>query len=410
MGILVYKQRFENPNKIKTPKSNYFYIRYIATRDGVATDNNLNHGLWGKMNSYDDLEDFNDWQSIAVEVKNASYRKTNIYKSILSFDRETADKLGLVNIEDWKSYVESHMLTIAKDNNIKFKNLSWACAFHDEETHPHVHIVFWDKNQRIMKNFVSPESVSNLRNKIIQKTFKEELLEYYKIKDESYKSIGYITRDMIKRFEDDTSKNIVTKFFSKFMIDEEDQKYRNLVNNMSNRDIKKLTKEYEEFFKIMREKNPKGSLKYKYLDPDLKELTKDLAKKFINEVADIRSMYNTHMSTNLEILKLYRKTEDETPLTEEMKKIDEKITIRVANAILDEYRKIIKVDQYKNNEYNNFSILKSTAVSIMLELENTRKNDNINLSTAKLKAYSKDLSKQAKKDIAKKMRDKGMEK
>ena len=49
MSILVYKQRFRHPNKKDTPGANYAHVRYIATRPRVLKNENMNHGLFGKL-------------------------------------------------------------------------------------------------------------------------------------------------------------------------------------------------------------------------------------------------------------------------------------------------------------------------------------------------------------------------
>ena len=67
MSILMYKQRFRNPNFKKTAGANYAHIRYIATRPRVMKNENMTHGLFGRLQPGDVIA-FEDWRSIASAV------------------------------------------------------------------------------------------------------------------------------------------------------------------------------------------------------------------------------------------------------------------------------------------------------------------------------------------------------
>ena len=64
ISILVYKQRFKNPNYKSTASKNYAHIRYIATRPRVVKNKGMAHGLFGKIRT-GSVEEFEDWQEIA---------------------------------------------------------------------------------------------------------------------------------------------------------------------------------------------------------------------------------------------------------------------------------------------------------------------------------------------------------
>ena len=64
MSILVYKQRFRHPNKKDTPGANYAHIRYIATRPRVLKNENMGHGLFGKLEP-GVVTEFEDWKDVA---------------------------------------------------------------------------------------------------------------------------------------------------------------------------------------------------------------------------------------------------------------------------------------------------------------------------------------------------------
>lgn len=146
----MYKQRFRNPNYRKTPKCNYAHIGYIATRPGASKNEGMRHGLFGKL-SPGKLTEFETWQEAAREIRELSYRRVNIFRGIISFSPETADELKLNGHTVWEEYIERHIMTLAQKNGIRAENLSWVAAHHNERSHPHLHVVFWDKNQKLMK-------------------------------------------------------------------------------------------------------------------------------------------------------------------------------------------------------------------------------------------------------------------
>ena len=157
MSILIYKQRHRHPNQKKTPKCNYAHIGYIATRPGAVKNEGMRHGLFGKLEP-GEVREFSTWQEAARLVRELSCRRVNMYRGIISFSPETAAELGLTDRKAWEDYMERHILTLAKYNGIRVQNLQWVAAHHNERGHPHIHVVFWDKNQRTMVPLFTPAS------------------------------------------------------------------------------------------------------------------------------------------------------------------------------------------------------------------------------------------------------------
>ena len=174
MSILIYKQRHRHPNQKKTPKCNYAHIGYIATRPGAVKNEGMRHGLFGKLEP-GEVREFSTWQEAARLVRELSYRRVNMYRGIISFSPETAAELGLTNHKAWEDYMERHILTLAKYNGIRVQNLQWVASHHNERGHPHIHVVFWDKNQRTMVPFVHPSIPNKIRRQLIRDTFAEKI-------------------------------------------------------------------------------------------------------------------------------------------------------------------------------------------------------------------------------------------
>ncbi len=89
----------------------------------------------------------------------------------------------------------------AEKNSILPHNLQWAAAHHNERTHPHIHIVFWDKNQSITKQYVSPEIPKSIRIQLIKDTFADKIRLYLADKDNAKTALSDITDKTVKAFE-----------------------------------------------------------------------------------------------------------------------------------------------------------------------------------------------------------------
>lgn len=180
MSAIVYKQRFYNPNLEKSAENNYYYVKYIATRDGAVLNDFMSHGLFGKVGT-SEMIDFPCYEMVASKLRQIS-KHTNIYRGIISIGEFGKEVLKLDTQEKWKDFIRDKVYILAKGNDIPIKNLEYACAFHDKEN-PHLHIVFWDNKQTIIKNYVHPEKVNDIRKKLIRASFSEELRELYEEKD-----------------------------------------------------------------------------------------------------------------------------------------------------------------------------------------------------------------------------------
>lgn len=177
MSILVYKQRFRHPNKKDTPGANYAHIRYIATRPRVLKNEKMNHGLFGKLEP-GVVTEFEDWKDVAKLSYANSKKGIVMYRSVVSFAEDTAKELLLKDQKSWQRYIENHIMTIAEKNGIKRENLQWAAAVHGEKSHPHIHVVFWDKSVRVKNPFTPPQIPNAIRKQMIKDTSEEIRKQY----------------------------------------------------------------------------------------------------------------------------------------------------------------------------------------------------------------------------------------
>ncbi|TCX53635.1 MobP3 family relaxase [Dehalobacter sp. 14DCB1] len=411
MSILMYKQRFRSPNYKKTPKCNYAHIRYIATRPGASKNEGMRHGLFGKLVP-GDLIEFESWQEVAKEVRELSYKKVNIFRSVISFAPQTAEELGLKDHKSWEEYIERHIGVLALKNGISQKNLSWACAHHNESSHPHIHIVFWDKNQKTMKNFVKPQIADSIRIQLIKETFSERIEAFRVKKDQNKNELKMITDEIVKEFDD----------YMKTMYPKEYKRLKELVGDIDADELSGIPiNQFLEGLDLstlsvrlfqLKEKMPKkGRLHYQLLEGDVKQevdrlivdLKKDIPhiQALVDEYAEVKANLTMLYDTDPENIAKHREK-----AVSEMDKLIANKLLRVVKGILN---KEYESNRYEFNEGRRAFYTEQMVCEILLMLEQNV-SDIDSEYEIRNKTMGTDLSKRARKELYLRNKDKGMEK
>ena len=411
MSILMYKQRFRPPNYKKTPKCNYAHIQYIATRPGTSKNEGMRHGLFGKL-SPGDLVEFETWQDVAREVRELSYKRTNIFRSVISFTPQTAAELGLKDHQAWEDYIEKYIGILARKNGISLKNLSWACAHHNEVRHPHIHIVFWDKNQMTMKNFVKPEIADSIRIQLIKETFAEKIEDYCKAKETNKSAVNEITDQLVKDF-DDYMKSIYPKEYKHLKglvgnIENDDFVNIPLDGVMNNINLSPLSVRLFQLKEIMPKK---GRLHYQLLPEEVKEEVDNLISDLKQGIPYIQDLINEYADVKSKIAMLYDADPENInnhrdKAIDEMDKLIANKLIGVVKTILIKERELSR-EEFTKARKTYYTEQMVSEILIMLEQNVSELNMDYD---DKEKVMGKELSKSAKKELYLKNRDKGMEK
>ena len=147
------------------------YMKYIATRPRAQRFGT--HGLFGA----DDQVDLN---TAMAELD--SYTG-NVWTHIISLKRCDAHRLGFDHAEAWRSLLRLHQNEIAEAMHIPIGHLRWYAAFHDEGEHPHVHMMAWSIDPK--EGFLNQDGIRDIRSKLTNDIFKQELLHIYEQKSES---------------------------------------------------------------------------------------------------------------------------------------------------------------------------------------------------------------------------------
>lgn len=399
MSILVYKQRFQNPNLKKTANANYAHVRYIATRPRVMKNENMTHGLFGRLHP-GQVTAFQDWRSIASAVYANSRKGTIVYRCILSFTRETAEELNLLDQKAWKRYLEKHVATIAEKNRIKRENFQWAAAVHNEKGHPHAHIVFWDKSDAIRNAYTPPAIPNAIRKQLIKDTFQEKIKGFIAKKEEAVKSVRQITDEQVEEFE---------SYFRKL----EGKEYRKLTEQLDKEieggfdiDDSSLSELGSRLLQLRLIMPEKGRLSYKLLPPEVKEEVDKFTDSLLKEIPQLAEEVERYVNAKREMACLY--SSDESYINGLEKSYAEEIHIIASNRVMAGIRMLIRLEKemkkeeyfIRRRDYFAYRICMEILESFM-ELTNQKEAMNTMIFG--------DLSKDAKKELYLKNKDKGYE-
>lgn len=369
------------------------------------------HGLFGKLKP-GNIKEFSTWQEPAKIIKTISEENKNIFRSIISFKRDTANELGLTTQKDWQRYIETHISTIARMNDIKIQNLGFVCAVHNERNHPHVHIMFWDNEQQVLKNYVSREIPNKIRRQLIKDTFEARIKEYCEEKDKGRTDIREITDEMVKEFEN----------YIKELYPEEYKEYKKLFETFDEEEFIldqknfKFSQERINHFAdklfMLKEKMPKsGRLAYQLLPEDTKAQVDALVIEMLKDNYALRRSVKLYIDSKMSMAMLY--TSDKKYLKAQKKKFQKEAEKLIANRVLGTIRillrkemEIKKVDFLKNQKRYYTEQLFAGLID-MFQMKGNSIDKRVD--DLKDKVMSTELSKLAKKEYYLKNKDKGMD-
>ena len=162
------------------------YLRYIATRP--RTEKHEGHGLFG-------AEPHVDLEKTMQELKT---HEGNVWTIIYSLHREDAERLGYNNAAAWRKLLVSQQNKFAEAFHIPASALHWYAAYHDADTHPHIHMMIWTDQKTVLKR----DAVVKLRSVMTNSIFQAELENLYIRKDAAYKDVSEAAREVMRELVD----------------------------------------------------------------------------------------------------------------------------------------------------------------------------------------------------------------
>ena len=165
------------------------YLRYIATRPGA--EKHGAHGLFGRQENTD----------LTAAMHDLTAHDGNVWTIIYSLHREDAERLGYSNAAAWRKLLISQQNKFSEAFHIPASALHWYAAYHDADTHPHIHMMVWTDQETVLKR----DAVVKLRSVMTNSIFQAELENLYIRKDIAYKDVTEAARevmhDLVDRME-----------------------------------------------------------------------------------------------------------------------------------------------------------------------------------------------------------------
>ena len=397
MNNVVFLFESFNPNKRTTFFKHKNYTNYLAYSEYAIRNANTTHGLFGKIDKFSNIEEMEDIETINKHITKLADRKVPIYRCTISLDEYDATRLGYDSQEKWKELFESKLVSFAKKMNIKYEDLQYTGAVHLESGHPHFQCMIWSKQKNKMNYYIDYGRINRMRDEFTNAIFREDLIELYKEKDIAKKGIieknqllqklkkvssdSKFIKEIIKYEKDFVTKKIMRKTFK-------DKELKQIVD-----DLLLLKQEL---------KNTKGSIKYQYLKkyPDVIKQVDSISRKIIDLSIECKVELENYILSKQKIVsfKYQNKQKIEEAKQVEREKANEEILKLIGNQILNfervllnekkEYSQIRYINQSRNLIWRVFDCIYFSS-----------RQQEKDLRRFELK-YKKQLSKQAKKDLA----------
>ena len=165
------------------------YLKYISTRPGA--EKHGAHGLFGREENAD----------LNAAMRDLTAHDGNVWTIIYSLHREDAERLGYNNAAAWRKLLVRQQSKFAEAFHVSSENLHWYAAYHDADTHPHIHMMIWTDQETVLKQ----DAVVKLRSVMTNNIFQAELENLYIRKDAAYKDVTEAARaamhDLVDRME-----------------------------------------------------------------------------------------------------------------------------------------------------------------------------------------------------------------
>ena len=142
------------------------YTQYIAMRPGA--EKLETHGLFTASDDRVVLS------QVAEEV---AHHKGNVWLPIISLRREDAQRMGYDNVEQWQSLLRSSAMEMAQQMRIPWNQFRWYAAFHNESSHPHIHMVCYSEDGK--SGFLTTKGIEGIKSMLAKEIFRHELTEIY---------------------------------------------------------------------------------------------------------------------------------------------------------------------------------------------------------------------------------------
>ena len=195
MARLIFKAPYYKP-KGKVNRGGY--AKYIATREGVE---HLRSGMADYINERRGSNGLFSDEGVVINLaqieETINNHAGNVWGLIFSLKRADAERFGYNSAEQWMNLLRSHRNDIAKEMHIAPGDLRWYAAYHNNETHPHVHMLVW--SERAYEPYLSKVGIQNIKRTVANDIFKRDLIPIYKKQTQARDNIKASFRSRIDK-------------------------------------------------------------------------------------------------------------------------------------------------------------------------------------------------------------------
>ncbi len=242
-------------------------FQYIAHRRGVEYFENGSDGLFNAFGKADLVE----------ETARAAASNAIMWKGVLSFAKEDAERLGYTNVQAFRELLCRQLPAVAREHGISPENLVWSAAYHPvdkkgNDHHPHVHVYMYSTDEREGRR--SPEQTKRAFEKARSLFTNDAFAEDMKVlKEEQTRS-----REHLKR--------AITEFNAT--------------------DHPELLENFINLGKVLPSAGREGS--YRYLPQDTKLVVDAIFRKIVT--ADgISDVFDEYMSAHRQMVEMYNSSD-----------------------------------------------------------------------------------------------------
>ena len=283
MNNVVFLFEAFNPNKRSTFFKHKSYTNYLAYSEFAIKNPNTEHGLFGRINDFPDIENMESIEPINQYIINLADKKVPLYRCTISLDEYDAIRLGYDTQEKWKALFESKLVSFAKKMNVKYEDLQYTGVVHLEAGHPHLQTIMWSKQKDKMNYYINYSRINKMRDEFTNAIFREDLIELYKEKDLAKK--GIIEKNVL--LQKLKKANTDSKFIKEMVQYEKDFANKKIMKKpVKDKELRKIA---DELLKLKEQlKNTKGSIKYQYLKryPEIIKQVDSISESIIESSLD----------------------------------------------------------------------------------------------------------------------------
>lgn len=397
MSNVIFLFETFNPNKRTTFFKHKNYTNYLAYSEYAIRNQNTTHGLFGKINEFPNIQEMENIEQINNHIINLAKNKVPIYRVTISLDEYDAMRLGYDEQEKWKELFESKLVSLAKKMNIKYEDLQYTGAVHLESGHPHLQVMIWSKQKYKMNYYIDYKRMNKMRDEFTNAIFREDLVELYKEKDIAKK--GIIEKNRLLQKLKNVNSN--PKFIKDIMQYEKDFVNKKIMKKtFKDKDLQKLVDE----LLILKEqlKHTRGSIKYQYLKkyPDIIKQLDNISKTIIDMSLETKMEVEKYILTKQQIISFKYQEQEKIQQAQELEKqqAEKEILKLIGNQILNFERMLLNEhEEYSKTRYTNYSRNLIWRVFDCIYFSTRQEEKYARRYELKFK---KQLSKQAKKDLA----------